>query len=58
MTFIIISMIIWGSIGIFVRLLELPSVEIAFLRALIASFFLLSYSFIFKVVDIKRIKKI
>ena len=57
MTFIIISMIIWGSIGIFVRLLELPSVEIAFLRALIASFFLLSYSFIFKVVDIKRIKK-
>jgi len=55
MTFIIISMIIWGSIGIFVRLLELPSVEIAFLRALIASFFLLSYSFIFKVVDIKRI---
>lgn len=36
-TKIIISMIIWGSIGIFVKNINLPSVELAFLRAVIAS---------------------
>ena len=30
---IIISMIIFGSIGIFIRYINLPSIEIAFLRA-------------------------
>ncbi|TDT63293.1 DMT family transporter [Fonticella tunisiensis] len=34
---IIISMVIWGSIGIFVKNINLPSVELAFLRAVIAS---------------------
>lgn len=37
---IIISMIIWGSIGLFVRNISLPSIDIAFLRAIIASLFL------------------
>lgn len=34
---ITISMIIWGSLGIFARFISLPSLEIAFLRAIIAS---------------------
>lgn len=33
---IIIAMIIWGSIGVFVKNVDLPSMEIAFLRAVIA----------------------
>lgn len=37
---VIISMVIWGSIGIFVKNLNLPSVQIAFLRAAIGSIFL------------------
>lgn len=38
---IIISMIIWGSIGIFVKYINMPSLEIAFMRAAVAAFFLL-----------------
>lgn len=38
---IILAMVIWGSIGIFVKNIDLPSVEIAFLRAIIASIFLI-----------------
>lgn len=34
------AMLIFGSIGIFVRNIDLPSIEIAFLRAVIASLFL------------------
>ena len=34
---LITSMCIWGSIGIFVKNISLESVEIAFLRAIIAS---------------------
>lgn len=34
---VILSMIIWGSIGVFVKHINLPSMELAFLRALIAS---------------------
>ncbi len=34
---IIVSMILWGSLGVFVRHIPLPSLEIAYLRALIAS---------------------
>lgn len=34
---IVIAMIIWGSIGIFVKNINLPSMETAFLRAAIAS---------------------
>lgn len=43
---IIISMIIWGSLGVFVREIDLSSIEIAFLRALIGSIFLLSVTLI------------
>lgn len=42
---IIISMLIWGSIGIFVKYIDMPSLEIAFLRALVAAAFLLIYGF-------------
>lgn len=38
---IIISMIIWGSLGIFVKYIAMPSLEIAFLRAVVAAGFLL-----------------
>ena len=34
---IIISMVLWGSLGLFVKNINLPSIEIAFLRAVIAS---------------------
>jgi drug/metabolite transporter (DMT)-like permease len=34
---IILSMVLWGSLGIFVRYIPLPSLEIAYVRALIAS---------------------
>lgn len=37
---IILAMLIWGTIGIFVRLINLSSVEIAFARAFIGSLFL------------------
>lgn len=37
---IISAMVIWGSIGIFVKNIDLPSIETAFLRAIIASIFL------------------
>ncbi len=38
---IIIAMLIWGTLGVFVRGIDLGSVEIAFFRALIGSMFLL-----------------
>lgn len=34
---IIVSMVIWGSIGIFVNFIKIPSMELAFLRAVIAA---------------------
>lgn len=37
---VIISMMIWGSVGIFVRYINMPSLEIAFLRAAVAAVFL------------------
>ncbi len=43
-TRIIISMIIWGTIGLFVRGIELSSLEIAFFRALLGSGFLILIS--------------
>lgn len=45
---IIISMLIFGSIGIFVRNIKLSSLEIAFLRAVIGSLFLILASFIMR----------
>jgi len=53
----IISMIIWGSIGVFAKNVEIPSMEMAFFRACIASIFLLISSIWFFPKDgIKRIK--
>ncbi|GFP78136.1 DMT family transporter [Clostridium fungisolvens] len=45
---ILLAMIIFGSIGIFVKNINLPSLEIAFLRATIGSLFLFSFSIIGK----------
>lgn len=47
-TKIIISMIIWGTIGVFVREIELNSIEIAFFRAFIGACFLILISIINK----------
>jgi RarD protein len=38
---IIISMLIWGSVGIFVKYINMPSLEVAFMRAAVAACFLL-----------------
>lgn len=46
---IIISMIIWGSVGIFVKNIDLPSMELVFLRSIIAVAFLLIYGFILRI---------
>jgi drug/metabolite transporter (DMT)-like permease len=45
---IITAMLIWGSIGIFVRNTHLSSSEIAFLRGIIGSVFLIGASFLLK----------
>lgn len=45
---IVISMIIWGSVGVFVKNINLPSMEIAFLRSVIASLILLTYGLILR----------
>lgn len=45
-TKIILSMTIWGTIGIFVRGIDLNSIEIAFFRAFLGSGFLIFISFI------------
>ena len=38
---IVLAMLIWGSIGVFVKNINLPSIEIVFLRAAIACVFLI-----------------
>ncbi|WP_312472103.1 EamA family transporter [Neobacillus sp.] len=45
---LIMTMLIFGSIGVFVKKIELTSSEIAFLRGVIGSLFLLIASFLFK----------
>lgn len=45
---IIVAMLIYGSIGVFVKNIDLPPIEIAFLRALIGSLFLVSIGFFIK----------
>ena len=45
---IIISMIIWGTLGLFVRGIDLSSLEIAFFRALLGSGFLILVSIVKK----------
>ena len=55
---IISSMLIFGSIGIFVKNINLPSIEIAFLRAVIGSLFLLCSGLIMKQkISLKLIKE-
>jgi hypothetical protein len=45
---VIVAMLIFGSIGIFVRYISLFSTEIAFLRAAIGSMFLAGSIFFFR----------
>lgn len=47
-TKIIIAMVIWGTIGIFVRGIDLNSIEIAFFRAFLGSLFLILVSLMSK----------
>lgn len=55
---LIVSMFIFGTIGLFVRNINLASAEIALYRAVLASILLLSYLFITKQkIEIKKIKK-
>jgi drug/metabolite transporter (DMT)-like permease len=55
---IIVAMLIWGSIGVFVKYINLPSVELVFLRALIASGALLAARFfMFERIKLGEIKK-
>lgn len=55
---IISAMLIFGSVGIFVRYINLPSIEIAFFRAVIGSLFLICTGFIMKQkISLKLIKK-
>lgn len=51
---IFISMLIWGSVGLFVRFVDLPATEIVFIRALVAGVVLL----IVRTFFIKEKKKI
>ncbi|MCT4633610.1 MAG: DMT family transporter [Firmicutes bacterium] len=53
---IFISMLIWGSVGLFVRFVDLPATEIVFIRAVIAGAILFVYRLIF-VKEKKRIPK-
>lgn len=50
-------MIIWGSIGLFVKNIDLPSMEIVFLRGVIASVFLILYVIIFKRTEKSKFEK-
>lgn len=54
---VIISMIIWGSLGIFVKNINLPSLETAFLRAVIASAIFIIYNFFAKKASLKNYTK-
>ncbi|GAB6181128.1 DMT family transporter [Desulfotomaculum defluvii] len=54
---IITAMIIWGSLGVFVRHIQLPSLEIAFYRALIASIILLLVFLTFKNKNLQSIRR-
>lgn len=45
---LIIAMLIWGSIGIFVRYIDFTSSQIALVRAIVGSIFLIAFSMISK----------
>lgn len=54
---LVISMIIFGSIGIFVKNIELSSLEIALFRAIIASLFLIAVGIVIRInISIEDIK--
>ena len=42
--YLMITMLVWGSIGIFVRNINLTSSQIALVRALVGSIFLILFS--------------
>jgi hypothetical protein len=50
---VIISMIIWGSLGVFVKNINLPSMETAFLRAIIASSIFIIYNMFTKKANLR-----
>ncbi len=55
---VFLSMFVWGSVGIFVRNIPLPSAEIALYRAVLAVFFLTFYLVLTKQkIQFKKIKK-
>lgn len=55
---IMVAMLIWGSVGIFVRNIKLSSIEIAFYRSVIGCFFIIFLSLINKEsYDFNNIKK-
>lgn len=55
---LVTASVIWGSIGLFVKNIDLPSMEIAFLRAFIASCFLLLAGFwLFSKDNLQSVKK-
>lgn len=54
---IALAMITWGSLGLFVKNIDMPSMEIAFFRAIIASLILFSVGLFNKELDIKKYSK-
>ena len=54
---IIISMVLWGSLGLFVKNINLPSIEIAFLRAVIASTIFILSNLVTKKTNFKKYSK-
>lgn len=54
---IALAMIIWGSLGIFVKNIDMPSMEIAFFRAIIASVTLIGVGLFNKELDMKKYSK-
>ncbi|QGU94894.1 EamA family transporter [Clostridium bovifaecis] len=54
---VVIAMIIWGSLGLFVKNINLPSMETAFLRAVIASGIFIIYNLLTKKANFKQYSK-
>lgn len=53
-TKITIAMLIYGSIGIFIRHIKMPAIEIAFLRSIIGSVFLIVVSLVANKLDLRK----
>ena len=54
---LIIAMLIWGSIGVFVKNINMSSIELAFFRALIGGSFLILFGVLFKKLSLKKYNK-